>query len=850
MEEKEVLAAVNLELNRVFKVNYKLPNNPQNYSWRCIECKKPLFYNPNLNCFKHRGQKPEGFEPETLEHKTMKYYWFKTFSLYNPIKTRKLEYWLGDQIADVYFELRENGEKVAIECQNSPISSKKLIERTAKYTAKGIYVLWVFNASGSVVSEEKYNQNTEKVKVLKEEMRVHNLYSGRVYYMNVIGEDVVLPPYALHFTPYFEHKKVEGNIYGCDNYYRKYKNAVYGIIPTYKIICSDYSSYKLARFMDKNISLLSSFLVFIGAGAGSIFGSASIGLANLMIPIGMIVEAGGDIKDMVEVSLKARQAPVPGAIINIHSEVSDGWKARIFRDIEANTEVVTFSDSNIPQPSQELVTEVSEASRTDFDVITAYITDTHRMIQKPGIHFMRDTEFAGVNMSQNNEINERRDLERQEEQEYSTLELIDDLREELQKQPGVLAEMFPERLLHSTGVYLSQFWKDNDGFIRYAVYRARKIKPTHSFKQKDLAFLKEKSLKTFGTGALGLIHIITEYSSERLTIFEFVKEFKNELGKVSGDIKVSKKELSAIFGMSEGYISEITNTIENPSDPDYDPNFKFSIEVLKQLSQNLLVQEYSFRHVLKFIKRYERVNPDLKDYSNQQYTIENPRFFSNIFNIIPSYWFGFMSADMWITKDRYTIGMKLSIKDKEQLDNFADAVGYKKDRIHPRPTFKKYKGEIKRYVAGLIEFVCRPMWQALRELGLFGSKGEIKSVPAYVRYAIEMAKKEVKNLDIHWSQTKYGKIAHAWLLGFYDGDGHHYGGYSAAVFSSSKKLLLDIKDLFESPNPVKTKIEPGTEVMVFDKLTISKGFYRLQLGPDVFRRMLLTYGKSMDRKRP
>ncbi len=49
MEEKEVLAAVNLELNRVFKVNYKLPNNPQNYSRRCIECKKPLFYNPNLN---------------------------------------------------------------------------------------------------------------------------------------------------------------------------------------------------------------------------------------------------------------------------------------------------------------------------------------------------------------------------------------------------------------------------------------------------------------------------------------------------------------------------------------------------------------------------------------------------------------------------------------------------------------------------------------------------------------------------------------------------------------------------------------------------------------------------------
>jgi len=66
LEHSDVIAAVNVELNRVFKVNYNLPDNPQNYSWRCIECKKPLFYNPNLNCFKHRGQKPEGFEPETV----------------------------------------------------------------------------------------------------------------------------------------------------------------------------------------------------------------------------------------------------------------------------------------------------------------------------------------------------------------------------------------------------------------------------------------------------------------------------------------------------------------------------------------------------------------------------------------------------------------------------------------------------------------------------------------------------------------------------------------------------------------------------------------------------------------
>ena len=55
LEEKEILAAVNVELNRVFKANYTLPKNPQNYNWQCLKCKKPLFYNQYENCFIFRN---------------------------------------------------------------------------------------------------------------------------------------------------------------------------------------------------------------------------------------------------------------------------------------------------------------------------------------------------------------------------------------------------------------------------------------------------------------------------------------------------------------------------------------------------------------------------------------------------------------------------------------------------------------------------------------------------------------------------------------------------------------------------------------------------------------------------
>ncbi|KKK83519.1 hypothetical protein LCGC14_2792560, partial [marine sediment metagenome] len=94
-----------------------------------------------------------------------------------------------------------------------------------------------------------------------------------------------------------------------------------------------------------------------------IFGSAGVGLANLMIPIGMIVEAGGEIKDIVENSLKTRKTQVPDLIINIHSEVSDELKARIVRDIEHDIEMSTFSDAQKQDWITDEMLEETEAMR-------------------------------------------------------------------------------------------------------------------------------------------------------------------------------------------------------------------------------------------------------------------------------------------------------------------------------------------------------------------------------------------------------------------------------------------------------------------------------------------------------
>lgn len=253
--DKKIILAFNFELGKIFNVLDGLPKNFQNYTWLCTTCKKALFYNQDLGSFLHKGNRNYCFEPETIEHKTMKAYWYIMFPKFNPVSMKKMEYKIEDQIADIYFVLRD-GKKVVIECQNSQISKRKLIERTKNYTRKNIFVLWIFNGCGTCVSHEKYPTNEDEAGVLGMEKRAHSLYGGRVYYMNVLGRKVIYPPYVLHFTPFFRHRDSEYNYLGYDKYYKDKRSITLGKIPNYKILCVENKGYKLARFTDKHVSTL------------------------------------------------------------------------------------------------------------------------------------------------------------------------------------------------------------------------------------------------------------------------------------------------------------------------------------------------------------------------------------------------------------------------------------------------------------------------------------------------------------------------------------------------------------------------------------------------------------------
>lgn len=437
---------------------------------------------------------------------------------------------------------------------------------------------------------------------------------------------------------------------------------------------------------------------------------------------------------------------------------------------------------------------------------------------------------------------------------YQTFDFINDLLRELQNHPELLAKMFPTRVEKYTNLDLSTIWGHQKDYISSYLYKIRSGKlPNFRFKSKGLTVLKNEVITKLGVKAIGILSIIDLYESSDIATLEFISSLKREFGRVSGEIEVTLKELSQIFGKSPNFINTLKRSLEDCDINWFKTDYKFSKEILNELRDNLKIDTYSFKEALHLSVEFERLNPKIPDYSHQQYTITNVEAFYDIFTIEASYWFGFLCADGYVggieSRHPHRISFELARKDKASVYQFADFIGYDREKIRERTRFfKDRRGHIKSFKFVAVEFQARPMAEKLKKLGIFGSKSERKSLPPFIKQAIELAKNKLKNKNLHWSEAHYGKIAFAWLLGYYDGDGN-LKKYSQRVLSSVKNLLEEIKEFFESPNRIITMKEVGEIDFVMNKEIISSGFYSLTLGPEIFKKMLSSYSNSMDRKR-
>ena len=440
---------------------------------------------------------------------------------------------------------------------------------------------------------------------------------------------------------------------------------------------------------------------------------------------------------------------------------------------------------------------------------------------------------------------------------YITKDLITDLKIEIQKLSEELTQMFPNRLINGrsnafSNRDLSRLWANDEHFI---MYQLRLAKKDSSFivSEEALMLLKTKLKERLGAKALGCFQIVRRYQSKEISTYQFVDILEKELGRVSGEIQLRNEELSLILLGTHQFIRHILERISlYDYHPAHNPYYKFSKERLSQFRDSLFeIFGDRAKKCFVLLERYKLLNPDLKEYSKQQYEVKKPNYFQNVENEPEvSYWFGFMRADASRSGAPHRIYFELAEKDIDRLEEFVKAIELPLDRIKFRTRYKWYKGVLKGYNSAYLQFVCRPMAKDIDDLGFQSSKADQKNIPNYIVQALEKAKEIAKHTNFDWWLTLPGKVALAFLLGFYDGDGYYGGGKRATIYASSKKFLRNIKETFEIKNIIFEAISPGETAWIFDKRYVSKGMYSLALGPKLFDMMISSYNDSMKRKRP
>jgi len=134
-----------------------------------------------------------------------------------------------------------------------------------------------------------------------------------------------------------------------------------------------------------------------------------------------------------------------------------------------------------------------------------------------------------------------------------------------------------------------------------------------------------------------------------------------------------------------------------------------------------------------------------------------------------------------------------------------------------------------------VRFRCKPMVEDLVKIGFSSSKSLRKSIP-----------KIFKNTHYNSYDSVFcWKLSLAWLLGYYDGDGH---SNSTIISSSNKEFLKEIKSKFNIKFDIKLQCDKGKRSRL-EGVISTRPHYRLVLGASLFNKMIRNYPYSMQRKR-
>jgi len=427
----------------------------------------------------------------------------------------------------------------------------------------------------------------------------------------------------------------------------------------------------------------------------------------------------------------------------------------------------------------------------------------------------------------------------------NTLKFIEDIRKEIQKFPEELAKIFPERIKKYSYREFSSFWMGKENFIK----NLKRRKKDYKISNRLLKILWKKLNDCFSDKSLNDIeNLLNNYSMGSINRKEFLAELKTKIGKITRSIEVTDSELGILIARKDYYITDKVFYIK-----DKYPDYKFSLELLDYFENNIrkIFGLKAFK-IYEIIQKYRESNTNLKRYSKQQFDVKRPDVFKVIDNPEKAYWFGFLHADGYIDTYRsdYNICLELSAKDRQQLKAFARFIGATSKDIKKRTRTLRYNDKIKKYKMIYIKKGIKPLVLDLISKDFFALKNYTKGIPDFVKKNIN----EVNNKP-RWQFTDQGRIAFAWLLGLFDGDGTYYEkSRSGRLYSNNKLLLEEIKIYFEIDSEVLLNHEG--QIINFNNIgsdkegIISKPQFSLNLYAQIYQMMENSYSGGLKRKRP
>lgn len=358
------------------------------------------------------------------------------------------------------------------------------------------------------------------------------------------------------------------------------------------------------------------------------------------------------------------------------------------------------------------------------------------------------------------------------------------------------------------------------------------------------------------------IIIIKKRSDEKMTNDNhynkwFTDNIQNYLRNMDEEIKylfepyVDFSKMDNLFGLSQGYIANqrmrinsekvIAKSILNQMRYYFKHKVKKWIDLHHTLTDLLLNAQSD---ILDFINHYESVlNPKpTPDYQMYIYHPDfNRNYFSDIITTEQAYWLGFLFADGWISLehkksgDYYRMGIQLSRKDKKILFKYCEDIGLNPKYIKDRDAGSDFSE--KRYPMSEIRWGDQDFAQDLINLGMEYEYNEEKG-------------RRVKTPRLPDLGNRVLMLV--FLLGFYDGDGtrgynKETGRIRPRIASSDVEFLIQVKEYFRIEYQISsTEIE---KLNIRTKKIVKISGSRLNIGIELFKEMLKSFDKSLERKR-